>query len=210
MDIVYFLFIKFAAALGIFAVFAVPLAIAYLFIFVPIDADEGFRIFRPFDKHTKAERLKRYIALGVWYSTVGMFLGLAALAAIGKMWPFGYPHNTNSSGIPLPAIFYHNLTDNFGEFQKRFKTLPPLTRTEHGTELRQFVLVDWAPPKHFYVTLKDAKSGDLHERLYVSKHCSTGDLRRGDTYNITVRYFSMSNAPAQRMMEFTSLSSVFC
>lgn len=79
------------------------------------------------------------------------------------------------------------------------------------TELRRYFLVDWNPPKHFYVTLKDVKTGQLYEGKYVSKHCNNHhQLKRGEEYNIQVTTYNWSNRPDERVMEFNNLYDSFC
>lgn len=40
------------------------------------------------------------------------------------------------------------------------------------TEIKEYTLVDVRPPKRFYITLMDKKTGQVYKNLYVSKRCS--------------------------------------
>lgn len=90
------------------------------------------------------------------------------------------------------------------------RSKPEVTKVVIGSELRQYILVDYNPPKHFYVTLKDAQTGQVYEHTYVSKHCNAHrDNKKGDTYNIQVERWHWSNSDAE-YISFQNLVSVFC
>lgn len=44
---------------------------------------------------------------------------------------------------------------------------------EISREYREYELLELDPPKHVYITIKDVKTGQVWERLYVSKHCNS-------------------------------------
>lgn len=84
-------------------------------------------------------------------------------------------------------------------------------RINEKTEVRQYILVSWNPPKHFYVTLKDVVTGQVYESVYVSKHCNAvGQLRRSDLYSLRVTSYFWSNTPDTPRITFHNLYEAFC
>lgn len=81
-----------------------------------------------------------------------------------------------------------------------------------ATEIRQFKLISMSSPKHVYVALEDVKTRTTYSNLYVSKHCSVGQNRLGDIYNIKVTYSHMSKTDQEprHTITFVNLNSVFC
>lgn len=76
------------------------------------------------------------------------------------------------------------------------------------TKVERFFLAEFDPPKHVYVTLKHEKTGQLFERLYVSKHCSTRPEVH-QLYNVVVTPYHTKADPTIRW-EFNNLSREFC
>lgn len=76
-------------------------------------------------------------------------------------------------------------------------------------DIERFVLVSYSPPKHVYVTLKHLPSGQVYERLYVSKHCS-GKFDIGEEYNLPIREYHLKGNPSETFIEFVNLSGNFC
>ena len=198
IEFISFIFYKLLALIGLLAVFGIPAFVAIALVFGPTDEDEGLSTFR-----------KNRTACWFYWIPVGSFIGMAYILFAAWAWPFGVPRET-SSHQHLTGAWWNVVTENMQEHLDRQKKAEPPTRTELGTELRRFELVSWNPPKHFYVTIKDVQTGQLYEGQYVSKHCSTGGLKHGEQYNLTVRYFGLSNKPGERFMEFTNLYSAFC
>ncbi len=82
---------------------------------------------------------------------------------------------------------------------------------QQGNELRRYKLLAMNPPKHFYVTLQDVNTGVISPSVYVSKHCNNYKTNViGDEYNISVKWYVMSDAPQVVKYSFTNLSGVFC
>jgi len=143
----------------------------------------------------------RKIGLVVMYVFALPFL----MAYYGKIWPsqpLQYTHGTDS----LHKVFLESLD----EFKARVDAKNPVI-TELGTELRRYRLDSWNPPKHFYVTITDLKTGVTSERVYVSKHCnSASSLVRGTEYNLVLRKYQTSNEPGVVKYDFTGLYEAFC
>lgn len=53
----------------------------------------------------------------------------------------------------------------------------------------RFQLVGIDPPKHYYVDLKNVKTGQMHEHVYISKHCNGW---RTDTQPLIGREFDLT------------------
>ena len=80
-----------------------------------------------------------------------------------------------------------------------------------GYEVRSYKLIALTSPKHVYVTIEDVKSGNVYDRLYVSKHCNNHSANKlGDTYNIQIRHYHMSNDPDRKFISFLGMPDVFC
>ena len=80
-----------------------------------------------------------------------------------------------------------------------------------GYEVRSYKLIALTSPKHVYATVEDVKSGNVYDRLYVSKHCNNHSTNKlGDTYNIQIRHYHMSNDPDRKFISFLGMSDVFC
>lgn len=76
-------------------------------------------------------------------------------------------------------------------------------------EIRQYLLVDYRPPKHVYVTLKDTKTNQVYNDMYVSKHCSFG-VKAGDKMNVQVEIWHYKDDPDNKYLNFINLYSVVC
>lgn len=51
--------------------------------------------------------------------------------------------------------------------------------------VKQYKLVSFDPPKHFYVTLQDVETGVIYHDIHVSKHCNNSDnLKIGTVYSL--------------------------
>ena len=84
---------------------------------------------------------------------------------------------------------------------------PKPYRINTRTEVVRYKLVDMNPPKHFYVKLE--LNGVVSEH-YVSKHCNNyRDNRIGDSYNIPVQFYRMSDGTKEQS-ELKNLYNVFC
>lgn len=94
--------------------------------------------------------------------------------------------------------------------EKCFGIEPPEKRPVEvllRTEIRQYKLISYRPPKHFYVTLE---YNGVKKEYHVSKHCNSyKDNKLGDVYNIPTGVFKMSNSTKEytRPLE---LRKVFC
>lgn len=146
------------------------------------------------------ERHKILVAKILWPISIPFLV-----AWIGLMWPA-----SNPGPMDMATDLYEKVTESYGEYKQAAVKKQPVVRTELGTEVRRVMLVDWAPPKHFYVSMKELQTGKIWERVYVSKHCDTGGLKKGDEYNLTVRKYSLSNRPGEVFWEFDNLYGAFC
>lgn len=197
IDIIYFIFAKMLAFIGLAIAFGGPAFVAYALIFGPTDPQGG------------AKSIRQGPGRIVYFSTVGVFLVTALIVYVSWAWPFG--HQRSPSNNHITASMWHVLTDNMEEHNARWASPPKAVRTEDGTEVRRFILVTYNPPKHFYVTLKDVETGTVYESQYVSKHCNAHhNLVKGEQYNLQVRYFRLSDNPEKRYLEFTNLRNEFC
>lgn len=53
-------------------------------------------------------------------------------------------------------------------------------------EYKTYSVTKIYPPKHFYVDLKDLKSGRVHKKVYISKHCNEWrKLKIGSQWSLT-------------------------
>jgi hypothetical protein len=75
-------------------------------------------------------------------------------------------------------------------------------------EVRSYTLLSQNAPKHYYVTLRDTQTQQVHEKVYVSKHCNS--FRQnvpGATYQLRrVTYEGKEG----RFTRFEGLYSAFC
>lgn len=77
------------------------------------------------------------------------------------------------------------------------------------TEDRRYQLLDYNPPKHFYVDLKDMETGQVLKDVRVSKHCNNHRRNiKGSYYVIPVRVYKDERGGERR--EFVNLYDVFC
>lgn len=107
-------------------------------------------------------------------------------------------------------LAYEMLRESFDEFKVKQGQLNP-ERINQVDQIRRFELIDWNPPKHFYVTFKDVETGYVYEHQYVSKHCNMHrELRRGEQFNMQVQIYAWSNNPSSNLIEFKNLYEVFC
>lgn len=53
-------------------------------------------------------------------------------------------------------------------------------------KIERFILVDFRPPKHAYITLKHIETNIVYENKHVGKHCNTHP-KVNEQYNVTVR-----------------------
>lgn len=107
---------------------------------------------------------------------------------------------------------FNQTYDQYREQVKRENAAEaPIVRTDLKTEIRRYELVSWNPPKHFYVTIEDVVTHGVYPSVYVSKHCNTsGQLKAGQEYNISVTTYTLSNQPGTVYTEFADLYAVFC
>ena len=108
-----------------------------------------------------------------------------------------------------------NLIQSFDSYKKEISVEKiknaPIIRYNHEVKVERYRLVSYNPPKHFYVTLKNVKTNEVFESVYVSKHCnSASSLKLGEEYNIRSQRYYMSNNPDQTRIEFFDLYNVFC
>lgn len=82
-------------------------------------------------------------------------------------------------------------------------------RVSDGTEIRQYILVDYRPPTHVYVTLKDTNTNWVYADMYVSKHCTFG-VKPGEQVNVQVEIWHYNNDPDDKYITFNNLHSVLC
>ena len=78
-----------------------------------------------------------------------------------------------------------------------------------GTKVERFVLSEFNPPKHVYVTLKHVNSGVIYGPLYVSKHCNNRPVLHAE-YNIQVSEYRDAYDPQKITWRFNNLSVEFC
>lgn len=199
IEFIAFIFFKTVALLFVAVVLGIPLFVAYVITFAPSDPNEGATLFR-----------KSLIARQIYRVLAGAFCAMAYITFASWAWPFGHPRDTMMSQH-ITGAAWNLVIESFDERNARLSAAVTPTRTELSTEIRRFELVDWNPPKHFYVTLKDVKTGVLHENVYVSKHCAAASqLKHGDQLNLQVRYYTLSNRPDERLSEFSNLYTAFC
>lgn len=60
----------------------------------------------------------------------------------------------------------------------------------------EYELVDWDPPKHFYIDIRSTRYGEFHKHLYVSKHCGAArnTLRKGQRYRFLRTVYQGKNS----------------
>lgn len=123
------------------------------------------------------------------------------------IWPDG--PGTKCGCTPTDGWQY--VFQGWGEYNRKIIEDKPPIRTDGKVEIQRYMLVDWNPPKHFYVTLKNMKTGYVAENVYVSKHCNnSSSLTRNTEYNLQVQTYTMSNQPGVVFYEFKDLYSAFC
>ena len=82
---------------------------------------------------------------------------------------------------------------------------------EHYTEVRQYQLMGYNPPKHFYVTLRDTKTDQVYKNVYVSKHCNHHrNNTLLDNYSLSITVWSRAGTPDDRQLRFNGLYDAFC
>lgn len=70
---------------------------------------------------------------------------------------------------------------------------PPDPVVSSGWE--EYELVDWDPPKHFYIAIRSVRHGEFHKSLYVSKHCGAArHLRKGSRYRLLRTVYKGENS----------------
>ena len=75
-------------------------------------------------------------------------------------------------------------------------------------ETRAYTLLDYNPPKRFYVDLKDNKTGEVFKNIYVSKRCSNHkNLQIGATYDLTRVTYQKGQ---EQFTQFKGLYEKFC
>lgn len=75
---------------------------------------------------------------------------------------------------------------------------------------RDYTLVAKDPPKHFYVDLKDNQTGEVLNRVYVSKHCNSHNNTAiiGKTYTLTSE--TRVYESGQTRTSFVRMREAFC
>lgn len=138
--------------------------------------------------------------LAIWI-TLGLVFGTMVFRAC--MFEQGYAAKIKQH--------WNTTLEQYQAEQEAEKRVREAVRINEVTELRRYILVKMNPPKHFYVTLKDEQTGQVFERLYVSKHCNNfRNNQEGESYNLQVTSFSMSNQPEVRHTSFHDLYAAFC
>lgn len=75
-------------------------------------------------------------------------------------------------------------------------------------EVRRYELLDYDPPKHFYVELRDVKTNQVYQRVYVSKHCNEyRKLEIHGEYNLQVQVHEQEG---KQWLVFTNLAQELC
>ena len=103
---------------------------------------------------------------------------------------------------PLGYIASQNVAKNFTpKVERKIVYDPP--------KIERFILAEFNPPKHVYVTLKHSNTGQLYEGQYVSKHCNNRP-EIGAEYNIVSRPYYYEDDPTRKFINFQNLYEVFC
>lgn len=78
------------------------------------------------------------------------------------------------------------------------------------TEFKEYEVVGINPPKHFYLDLKDKKTGHLFNHVYVSKHCNNWrNLKLGSVYSFKEVIYKFEKKP-ERYVKIETGGSDFC
>lgn len=137
-----------------------------------------------------------------------VFIG-APLVVVWAAWLWPAAEKPRCDTCDWSSQAWHKLIEPWGVFSQ--PKAPPIMRTNLPQQLRRYELLGWNPPKHFYVTLKDVSTHQVFASVYVSKHCNaSGQLRKGDEFNIVVQPYTLSNAPYVVHLEFLGLYAAFC
>jgi hypothetical protein len=77
-----------------------------------------------------------------------------------------------------------------------------------GTEIRPYKLLELSSPKHVYAIFQDEHT--VYSQMYVGTYCPGKTTRIGETFNIKVTRYYMSNNRDKEYIKFHDLSRVFC
>jgi hypothetical protein len=161
-------------------------------------------VFLVLDENNDLKRLTKRILLTVISAFSVLFYG----AYLNSLWP-NTPSGNKCGCTPSDGLEY--VLQSWNEYKQVKVQEAPARRTDGPVEVQRYMLVDWNPPKHFYVTLKNMKTGFVAENVYVSKHCNAASsLQRNVEYNLQVQSYTLSNRPGMVFYEFKDLYSAFC
>lgn len=79
-----------------------------------------------------------------------------------------------------------------------------------GDEIRRYKLVSLSSPKHVYAVFADESVNITYSNIYVGTYCPGSSKRIGESYNIRVTRYYMSDNPEKMFIRFNDLSRVFC
>jgi hypothetical protein len=79
-----------------------------------------------------------------------------------------------------------------------------------GDEIRRYKLVSLSSPKHVYAVFADESANITYKNVYVGTYCPGSSKRIGESYNIRVTRYYMSDNPEKMFIRFNDLPRVFC
>lgn len=79
-----------------------------------------------------------------------------------------------------------------------------------GDEIRRYKLVSLSSPKHVYAVFDDESANITYSNIYVGTYCPGSPKRLGESYNIRITRYYMSDNPEKMFIRFNDLSRVFC
>lgn len=113
------------------------------------------------------------------------------------------------SGVLCLPIFFMGASKTMVMFDEKVK-VSSNHEVETSTEVRQFKLLSLSNPKHVYASFEDVLTGTVYSQMYVGTYCPGKARLLGETYNIKVTYFHMSDDSSKGFVKFGNLSKVFC
>lgn len=138
--------------------------------------------------------------LGLTFVAVVIFFGVLAFAAA---------INQKGAGTYLWSVLTRTYTEQVRINDEDAIQNKRKEKVRHQTEVMRFMLVEFDPPKHAYVTLKHIPSGTIYGPLSVGKHCGTHPQVHQE-YNVQVTPFHYDNDTTKVFYEFNNLKSEFC
>lgn len=178
-----------AAKLAVLAVYAVILFAVVYFLYALVEINGR-----------KSEVETVFGKVGLTFVAVVIFFGfLSFVAAL----------NQEGAGAKLWSVLTRTYTEQMSISDEDAIKNKRKEKVRHQTEVMRFILVEFNPPKHVYVTLEHIPSGTTYGPLFVSKHCGTHPQVHQE-YNVQVTPFHYDNDTTKVFYEFNNLKSEFC